>query len=650
MNKTIGLFAHVDAGKTTLAEQILYHTKSIKNLGRVDHKDSFLDNNDIEKNRGITIFSDQAVFKYKSSTYYLVDTPGHADFSSEMERTIEIMDYAVVIISGVEGVQAQTEIVWQLLKKHGIPTFFFINKVDRAGANVEGILKDIRVNLTEDICFIPESVQLDKINKEIMEFAAERSDKLLEKYIEEDFTNQMWLDSIRDMIYKSKLFPCMSGSALQDKGIDAFLEKLDRLTFTKYNNREKFQGIVYKICHDRQKNKITYMKILGGTLKVRDEIAVNTSQDCFEKVTQIRICNGDKFKTVNEASAGELAAVSGLSNSIVGCGLGNCYRKVNYEMLPALKSRVIFDKSLNEKDVLACFKVLEEEDPALKVSWNEKLGEIQVNIMGTIQLEVLKELVKERFDLPVDFGPCEILYKETIIETSYGCGHFEPLRHYAEVHFKLEPGERNSGISFYNECSTDDLDINYQKLVGKHIYERDHHGILTGFPIADIKITLITGRSHVKHTCGGDFREATFRALRQGLEGVKNILLEPYYRFKIKVSSDYMGRVLSDIQKLKGSFENPDNLNGEVIITGRGPVSTFMNYAVEFTSFTKGRGKINFVLDGYDICHNEEEVIEKMGYDKNADIEYTSTSVFCSKGQPFLVKGDRAREYMHCLK
>ncbi|OBR93923.1 MULTISPECIES: translation factor GTPase family protein [Clostridium] len=650
MNKTIGLFAHVDAGKTTLAEQILYHTKSIKNLGRVDHKDSFLDNNDIEKNRGITIFSDEAVFKYKSSTYYLVDTPGHADFSSEMERTIEIMDYAIVIISAVEGVQAQTEIVWQLLKKHGIPTFFFINKVDRVGANVEGILKDIRVNLTEDVCFISESVQLDKISKEIMEFAAERSDKLLEKYIEEDFTNQLWLDSIRDMISKSKLFPCMSGSALQDKGIDDFLEKLDVLTFTKYNDREKFQGIVYKIRHDKQKNKITYIKILEGTLKVRDEIAVNTSQDCFEKVTQIRICNGDKFKTVDEASAGELAAVSGLSNSIVGCGLGNCYRKVNYEMVPALKSRVIFDKSLNEKDVLACFKILEEEDPALKVSWNEKLGEIQVNIMGTIQLEVLKELVKERFDLPIDFGPCEILYKETIVETFYGCGHFEPLRHYAEVYLKLEPGERNSGISFYNECSTDDLDINYQKLIGKHIYERDHHGILTGFPITDIKITLITGRSHVKHTCGGDFREATFRALRQGLEGVKNILLEPYYRFKIKVSSDYMGRVLSDIQKLKGSFENPDNLNGEVIITGRGPVSTFMNYAVDFISFTKGRGKINFVLDGYDICHNEGEVIEKMGYDKNADIEYTSTSVFCSKGEPFLVKGDRAREYMHCLK
>ena len=650
MNKTIGLFAHVDAGKTTLAEQILYHTESIKNLGRVDHKDSFLDNNDIEKNRGITIFSDQAVFKYKSSTYYLVDTPGHADFSSEMERTIEIMDYAIVIISAIEGIQAQTEIVWELLKKHRMPIFFFINKVDRAGANVEGILKDIRVNLTEDVCFISESIQLDKISKEIMEFAAERSDKLLEKYIEEDFTNQLWLDSIRDMIFKNKLFPCMSGSALQDKGIDDFLEKLDVLTFTKYNDREKFQGIVYKIRHDKQKNKITYIKILEGTLKVRDEIAVNTSQDYYEKVTQIRICNGDKFKTVDEASAGELAAVSGLSNSIVGCGLGNCHRKVNYEMVPALKSRVIFDKSLNEKDVLACFKVLEEEDPALKVSWNEKLGEIQVNIMGTIQLEVLKELVKERFDLPVDFGPCEILYKETIVETSYGCGHFEPLRHYAEVHLKLEPGERSSGISFYNECTTDDLDINYQKLIGKHIYERDHHGILTGFPITDIKITLITGRSHVKHTCGGDFREATFRALRQGLEGVKNILLEPYYRFKIKVSSEYMGRILSDIQKLKGSFENPNNLNSEVIITGRGPVSTFMNYAVEFTSFTKGRGKINFVLDGYDICHNEEEVIENVGYDKNADVDYTSTSVFCSKGQAFLVSGEEAERYMHCLK
>ncbi|GIM30154.1 tetracycline resistance protein [Clostridium polyendosporum] len=651
MNKTIGILAHVDAGKTTFAEQILYHTKSIRNRGRVDHKNSFLDSHSIEKERGITVFSDQGIFHYNSSVYYLIDTPGHIDFSPEMERSIQVMDYAIIIISGVEGVQGHTETVWQLLRKYGIPTFFFINKTDRVGASIEDTLNEIRLNLTKDVCFITESFDKGSMSQELIEFIAERDDVLFEKYIEEGYEKDIWLNYMKNMIKENKVFPCLSGSALQDIGIDSFLEKLDILTYTKYCDEEEFSGRVYKIRYDEQGSRVTYIKALSGTLKVREEICLEIDKNsCYEKVSQIRIYNGSKFKTVDKASAGELFAVTGLSSAAIGDGIGALREKVNYEMVPILKSKVIFDKTLNSKDVLRCFKILESEDPALNIIWDEKLQEIQVHIMGIIQLEVLKQLVKERFDLSVDFGPCEILYKETILTGVNGYGHFEPLGHYAEVHLRLEPAERNSGIIFENVCHTDDLTIGNQNLVRTHIFEREHHGIVTGSSITDLKITLLTGRAHNKHTSGGDFREATLRALRQGLEKAKNVLLEPYYRFKMEVELDYMGRVLSDIQKLNGSFESPQTFYNKAVITGRGPVATFMDYGIEFISLTRGKGKINFIFDGYDICHNEEEVIKKRGYDKNADVQYTSTSIFCSKGQAFLVNGDEAKAYMHCLR
>jgi small GTP-binding protein len=651
MNKTIGILAHVDAGKTTFAEQILYHTKSIRNRGRVDHKNSFLDSHNIEKERGITVFSDQAIFNYNNSTYYLIDTPGHVDFSSEMERSIQIMDYAVVIISGVEGIQGQTETVWQLLRKHNIPTFFFINKVDRVGADVQNVVEEIKSNLTKDICFIEENLKNGEIPEEVIEFIAERDDVLFEKYLEEGYKKELWLEVMEKMIKENKIFLCLSGSALQDTGIENFLSTLDMLTFTEYCSEGEFSGLVYKIRYDEDRTRLTYIKALSGTLKVREEILVGSdkSNGC-EKVSQIRLYNGTKFKTLDTVCAGDVFAVTGMSSVSAGYGLGALKEKVNYEVVPTLKAKVIFDKTLNIKEVLGFFKILEEEDPALNVIWDERLQEIQVHIMGTIQLEVLKELVKERFNLNVEFGPTEILYKETILTEVKGCGHFEPLGHYAEVHLKLEPGERNSGIVFNNVCHTDDLTVGNQNLVGTHIYEKEHHGILTGSPLTDLKITLLTGRAHNKHTSGGDFREATFRALRQGLENAENILLEPYYKFKIEAHIDYMGRVLSDIQKLKGSFDVPETFMDKTVIKGRGPVATFMNYIIEFTAFTKGKGKINFIFDGYDICHNREEVIEKIGYDKNADIDYTSTSIFCSKGQSFLVGGEEAESYMHCLK
>lgn len=651
MNKTIGILAHVDAGKTTFAEQILYHTKSIKSRGRVDHKNSFLDNHKIEKERGITVFSEQGTFNYKDSTYYLIDTPGHMDFSSEMERAIQVMDYAVIIISGVEGIQGHTETVWNLLRKYNIPVLFFINKIDRVGANVENVIEDIKLNFTRKVCFIDKPLNSDELSPELIEFIAEQDECLLEKYLEDNYEKDLWLKSMKKLIKKSELFPCFIGSALQDIGIEDFLENLHVLTYTEYNEEEKFSGRVYKIRHDEQNNRLTYIKALSGSLKVKEEIALpNIENDFCEKVNEIRVYNGDKYINVDKAEAGQIFAVTGLSSANVGDGIGTLKDKATYNMVPTLKSKVIFDESLNVKDVLKYFKILESEDPSLNIIWDEKFQEIQVYIMGVIQLEVLKNLMEERFNISIDFGPCEILYKETILDTVIGYGHFEPLKHYCEVHLKLEAGERNSGITFESVCHTDDLTVGNQNLVKTHIFERDHHGILTGSPITDLKITLLTGRAHNKHTSGGDFREATFRALRQGLEKAKNVLLEPYYSFKMEVPLDYMGRVLSDIQKLKGDFNPPETIHNKAIIKGRGPVATFMNYSVEFISFTKGKGKFNFVFDGYDICHNEKEVIEKIAYDKNADIEYTSTSIFCSKGQAFLVKYNEAEEYMHCLK
>ncbi|NFM45360.1 TetM/TetW/TetO/TetS family tetracycline resistance ribosomal protection protein [Clostridium botulinum] len=651
MNKTIGILAHVDAGKTTFAEQILYHTKSIKSRGRVDHKNSFLDNHKIEKERGITVFSEQGTFQYKDSTYYLIDTPGHMDFSSEMERAIQVMDYAIIIISGVEGIQGHTETVWNLLRKHNIPVLFFINKIDRVGANAENVIEEIKLNFNKKAFFIDKSLSNENLSSELIEFIAEQDECLLEKYLEDNYDKELWLNSMRKLIKSSKIFPCFIGSALQDIGIEDFLENLHILTYTEYNEEEKFSGIVYKIRHDEQSNRLTYIKALSGSLKVKDEIALPNIEDDFcKKINEIRIYNGDKYINVNKAEAGQIFAVTGLNSANVGDGIGTLKDKATYNMVPTLKSKVIFDETLNVKDALRYFKILEAEDPSLNIIWNERFEEIQVYIMGIIQLEVLKNLMEDRFHISIDFGPCEILYKETILDTSIGYGHFEPLGHYCEVHLKLEPGERNSGITFENLCHTDDLTIGNQNLVKTHIFERDHHGILTGSPITDIKITLLTGRSHNKHTSGGDFREATFRALRQGLEKAKNVLLEPYYSFKMEVPLDCMGRVLSDIQKLKGYFNPPETIDNKVIIKGRGPVATFMNYSVEFISFTKGKGKFNFTFDGYDICHNEKEVIEKITYDKNADIEYTSTSIFCSKGQAFLVKYDEAEEYMHCLK
>jgi ribosomal protection tetracycline resistance protein len=644
MRKTIGMLAHVDAGKTTFSEQILFHTKSIKQRGRVDHKDAFLDNHTIEKQRGITVFADQGIFSYNDSTYYLIDTPGHIDFSPEMERAIQVMDYAVIIISAVEGVEGHTETVWQLLRKHHIPTFFFINKTDRIGADVERVVDDIRANLTEDICDITTSFTNETMDEELIEFIAERNEALFDVYMDSGYQSGPWLSAFKKMIKESAVFPCSSGSALQDIGIVDFLEKLDELTLTDYSEDAPFSGRVYKIRHDDNGNRITFIKALSGRLAVREQINYG---DVSEKVTQIRVYNGSQFKTVDQVMAGELFAVTGLSDAAVGDGLGALNGKAVFAMMPTLKSKVNIDPKINIKEAFRCFKMLDAEDPSLNVIWEETLQEIQIQVMGPIQLEVLEQLVKERFGFDISFEEPEIIYKETIEDRVVGYGHFEPLKHYAEVHLKLEPAERNSGISFENNCHADDLSVGNQNLIRHHIFERKHHGLLTGSELTDIKVTLLTGRAHIKHTSGGDFREATFRALRQGLEKAKNILLEPYYSFKIKVDLDQMGRIISDIQNAHGKIDPPKTDGSKAVLTGKAPVATFMNYSKELAAITKGKGMLTMVVSGYDRCHNEAEVIEKMGYNKNADPEYSSSSIFCSKGQGYSVPWDEAEKAMH---
>lgn len=647
MKKTIGILAHVDAGKTTFSEQLLFHTKSIRQRGRVDHQDAFLDSHEIERQRGITVFADQGMSTYRDSQYYLIDTPGHVDFSPEMERAIQVMDYAIIIISAVEGIEGHTETVWDLLRRYQVPTFFFINKVDRVGANVEAVITDIRQNLTPDVIDVTENFKDGDMNEELVELIAERDETLLETYMETGYDPELWLTKLQKLISTNQIFLSSSGSALQDIGIESFLEMLEQLTITHYSHTEPFAGRVYKIRHDANGTRISFIKALRGTLKVRDLLSYG---DVSEKVTQIRQYSGSAFKTVEEVKAGELFAVIGLTKASIGDGVGEIRDAVNFEMIPTLRSRVNFEPSVNIKEALRYFKILEAEDPSLNVLWEESLQQIHIHVMGTIQLEVLEQLVHGRFQLRVQFAEPEILYRETIETEVIGYGHFEPLMHYAEVHLRIEPSKRNSGIQFENACHADDLSVGHQNLIRHHLFERDHHGILTGSPITDVKVTLLTGRAHNKHTSGGDFREATFRAIRQGLEKASNRLLEPVYQFKIKVSLEQMGRVLTDIQKAYGSYDSPITEGDKAIITGTVPVATFMNYPSQLAALTSGKGSISLIFSGYEKCHNEAEVIEYIGYNKDADQEYTSSSIFCAKGSGYSVPWDEVEEKMHCLK
>ena len=648
MKKTFGIFAHVDAGKTTFSEQILYYTKSIRKKGRVDYKEAFLDSQKVEKERGITVFSDVGTFSYDGDTYYLIDTPGHIDFSPEMERTLSILDYAILVVSAVEGIQGHTETLWNLLKNRKIPTFIFINKIDRVGADVNKVYQQLKRRFSEDICLLSNN-SLTNLSDEEIEFIAGKDEELLNLYFEDNYNNQLWIDKLKLLVKERQIFVATSGSALLDQGVREFLDIFNKLTMTNYELADIFTGKVFKIRYDEKGTRITYIKALSGLLKVKDELVYNLNgEEIREKVNEIRAYNGVKYEIKDVASEGDVFAVTGISNMKAGMGIG--IEDSTEEMIPTLTAKVLYDSTVNIKEVLKYLKILESEEKTLNVQYDEILKEMHINVMGKIQLEVLKEIIQERFNLNVEFDKPEILYKETIGNEVNGYGHFEPLRHYAEVHLKLLPGERGEGIVFENRCHNDYLTPGQQNLIKTHIFEKKHRGILTGSEIDDIKVILITGRAHIKHTEGGDFREATKRALRQGLDSAENILLEPYYNFKIEVDNQLLGRVLSDVQKMNGTFNEQQSVGDRVIITGRGPVATFMDYSLEFQALSKGKGGLSLMYGGYDVCHNAEEVIERIGYNKDADPEYTSSSIFCAKGVGYSVKGDEVVNYMHCLK
>lgn len=650
MKKTIGILAHVDAGKTTFSERLLYHTGQIRSLGEVDEGTASLDNNEIERARGITIFADQAVFPYNGNTYYLIDTPGHMDFSAETERTLQVLDYAILLIGGNAGVQSHTITLFQLLEQYRIPVFLFINKCDMDGFDLNSVLIQLKQNLSPNLLYLEPDMPLE----DLAQAAAEQDEGFMEAFFEENYSEFEVTQRLTELTSKRILFPVCAGSALKNEGIPFFLSILDRYTSTDYErlSSEPFSGRVYKIRHDNKNSRITFLKILTGKLRVKDgfDFATDTGTDT-EKINEIRIYHGSKYDTFPDASAGDIIGVTGLKHPVCGNILGQGEPSAPFFMIPALQSRVVILDQSSLNNVLEALLQLEAEDPMLSITFIEELKEICIHIMGSIQLEILKQLISNRFHMNITFEKPKVLYQETIAAPVMGYGHFEPLRHYAEVNFRIEPAKRGSGISFCSQCPVDDLAINYQNLIQTHVFEKKHRGILTGSPLTDVSVILTAGRAHLKHTEGGDFREAVYRAIRQALEQAENILLEPYYRFEIQVLREHLGRTLSDLQKYSCEFAPPENCQGELFsIKGRGPVFTLIEYPMELAAATKGSGSISLISDGYEPCHNTEYVIQSIGYQKDHDLDNPSGSVFCAKGTSFTVPWDQAEYYMHCLK
>lgn len=629
----VGILAHVDAGKTTLSEAILYTAGNLRKFGRVDNGDAFLDTYELERSRGITIFSKQAEVSMEDMDLTLLDTPGHVDFSAEMERTLQVLDYAILVISGADGVQGHTLTLWSLLKRYEIPTFLFINKMDQNGTDKTALLEELQERLSSGCIDFG-----TKNSDEFYEAVAMEDEELLDQYLE---SGEIEDEQIRKMITERKIFPCFFGSALKLQGVEEFLNDFGYCTEEK-EYPEQFGARVFKITRDESGNRLTHLKVTGKDLKVKTVI---TSSD--EKINQIRIYSGEKYETVNELEAGRICAVTGLSDTYPGQCLG--VEQGGYEPVlePVLTYQMILPEQTSATVMLPKLRQLEEEEPELHIIWNEELQEIQVQIMGEVQIEILKSLIKERFDVDVEFGQGNIVYKETIANTVEGVGHFEPLRHYAEVHLLLEPLERGSGVVIDTQCSEDILDKNWQRLILTHLLEKEHRGVLTGAPITDIKITLAAGRAHQKHTEGGDFRQATYRAVRQGLRMAESILLEPYYKFRLEIPQQMVGRAMTDIEKMHGTFETPDTSKEMAVLQGVAPVSTMQGYQKEVLAYSKGMGRLFTTLNGYDICHNAEEIIEEAGYDPDHDLENPCGSVFCSHGAGYNVSWDEVPEHMH---
>lgn len=633
----VGILAHVDSGKTTLSEALMYCSGNISKLGRVDHRDSFLDTFSLERDRGITIFSKQAVMKYNNTDFTLLDTPGHIDFSAEAERTLQVLDYAILVISGTNGVQSHTATLWKLLKRYNVPCFIFVNKMDLDGADKLAIMAQLRTNLDENcVDFTYQNTDSFRENVAVCD------EQMLEKYYETESIEKA--DIIR-AIKERKLFPCMFGSALKLDGVREFLTLLDEYTQMP-DYPSEFGAKAFKIANDNQGNRLTFLKVTGGSLKVR-EVLISDKNKNSEKVNRIRVYSGEKFTAIDEAAAGTVCAVTGITFAKSGDGLG-IESDSDLPMLePVLTYKVDLTDGTDPHTALAKLKILENEDPQLNVVWNSRLAEIQIQLMGEIQLEVLKSIIFERFGMTVEFSTGNIIYKETIENIVDGVGHFEPLKHYAEVHLLIKPLKRGSGIIINSRCKEDLLDRNWQRLILTHLHEKTHLGVLTGSPITDVEITLVSGRAHAKHTEGGDFRQATYRAVRQGLRSAKSILLEPVYEFTLEVPNENIGRAMSDIQRMNGTFSSPESRGDVTVLSGTCPVSEMRSYTKEVMQYTHGKGKLACILKGYEPCHNAEEVIESIGYDCDADLENPCGSVFCSHGAGYNVPWNEVAQHMH---
>lgn len=657
---TIGILAHVDAGKTTLSEAFLYMTNSIRNLGRVDKKNTLLDNYEAERRRGITIFSKQAHFEVGDTLVTFLDTPGHVDFATEAERTLQVLDYCVLVVSGADGVMGHTKTLWKLLVEYNIPTFIFVNKMDQSGCDREKLIAELKSKLSENIIPCDNNTFEDE---ELLESMALCDEKVMNTYLETGIIED---SSIREMIAKRQMFLCYFGSALKLDGVDTLLAGLDKYThgYSALNVRKESDSIValdsnefgakvYKITRDDQGNRLTHLKVTNGKISARQMltgIAKESEEEWNEKVNQIRIYQGEKFESVNECEAGEICSVSGLSFTYPGQGLGIEKDSVSPFLVPIMTFRVIFDDGIDAKLMYSKIKVLSEEDPSLNIEWNDDNKSVEVRLMGEVQTQIIKETIKNRFGVDVNFGEGKICYKETIKTTVEGVGHFEPLRHYAEVHLLMEPGEVGSGLVFEANVSEDILARNWQRLILTHLAERRHRGVLTGSPITDMKITIVNGKAHLKHTEGGDFRQATYRAVRQGLMKAESVLLEPFYEFRMEMPQGFLGRALSDLDKMNASFKAPEIENDSAVICGIAPVSVLNGYQKELVAYTKGQGRLSFDYAGYYPCHNTEEVIERIGYNPDADTRNPSGSVFCAHGAGFVVDWMDVEEYMHLEK
>lgn len=634
----IGILAHVDAGKTTLSEAMLYESGKLKKLGRVDHRDSYLDNYDQERKRGITIFSKQAMFSYGEMDITLLDTPGHADFSSEMERCLQVMDYAILVISGTDGVQAHTDTLRSLLQRYQVPTYIFITKMDASAIGREALMEDLKQHFSEncvDFSGTPDDESLAMLDE-----------RLLDRYME---TGVITDADISSLIAERKLFPCLFGSGLKSDGVRELLAFLERTT-RKGKYPDAFGAKVFKISRDNKGKRLTYLKITGGTLAVRAPVRylpLSGSEGLEEKISEIRLYSGQKYESAEAAEAGTVCAVTGLTGTYPGQGLGIEPDSAAPLLEPVLGYRVILPEGTDPRTVYPKLKLLEEEDPQLHIVWLERNEEIQIQLMGAVQIDVIKALIAERFDLSVQIGTGHILYRETISEPAEGVGHYEPLKHYAEVHLLLEPGERGSGIVLDTSCSTDALDLNWQRLILTHLEEKQHLGVLTGSPITDLKITLAAGRAHLKHTEGGDFRQATYRAVRQGLMKAKSVLLEPVMDFRLEVPSENIGRAISDVHAMGGTHSSPETLGDRMRISGTAPAAAIAEYMTEVMAYTGGRGRFSCRPAGYRPCADAAAVIAAAGYDPEADLENSPDSVFCAHGAGFTVKWNQVEEYMH---